>query len=53
VDAHALTDDVSIRKEPDAFLILGAGGYYGGMPLKGGADVAFLVRPRRAVLIIN
>ena len=33
------------------FLILGAGGlggYYGGMLLKGGADVAFLVRPRRA-----
>jgi 2-dehydropantoate 2-reductase len=33
------------------FLILGAGalgGYYGGMLLKGGADVTFLVRPRRA-----
>ena len=33
------------------FLILGAGGlggFYGGMLLKGGADVAFLVRPRRA-----
>jgi 2-dehydropantoate 2-reductase len=33
------------------FLILGTGGlggYYGGMLLKGGADVAFLVRPRRA-----
>jgi 2-dehydropantoate 2-reductase len=33
------------------FLILGAGGpggYYGGMLLKGGADAAFLVRPRRA-----
>jgi 2-dehydropantoate 2-reductase len=32
-------------------LILGAGGlggYYGGMLLKGGADVAFLVRPGRA-----
>jgi 2-dehydropantoate 2-reductase len=32
------------------FLILGAGGlggYYGGMLAKGGADVAFLVRPRR------
>jgi 2-dehydropantoate 2-reductase len=33
------------------FLIIGAGalgGYYGGMLVKGGADVAFLVRPRRA-----
>ncbi len=33
------------------FLILGAGGlggYYGGMLVKGGAEVAFLVRPRRA-----
>jgi 2-dehydropantoate 2-reductase len=32
------------------FLIVGAGalgGYYGGMLLKGGADVTFLVRPRR------
>jgi 2-dehydropantoate 2-reductase len=32
------------------FLIIGAGalgGYYGGMLLKGGADVTFLVRPRR------
>jgi 2-dehydropantoate 2-reductase len=34
------------------FLIIGAGalgGYYGGLLVKGGADVAFLVRPRRAV----
>jgi 2-dehydropantoate 2-reductase len=33
------------------FLIIGAGalgGYYGGMLLKGGADVTFLVRERRA-----
>src|SRR5271166_81209 len=33
------------------FLIIGAGalgGYYGGMPVKGGADVTFLVRQRRA-----
>jgi 2-dehydropantoate 2-reductase len=33
------------------FLIIGAGalgGYYGGTLLKGGADVTFLVRPRRA-----
>jgi 2-dehydropantoate 2-reductase len=33
------------------FLIIGAGalgGYYGGMLVKGGADVTFLVRPRRA-----
>jgi len=33
------------------FLIVGAGalgGYYGGMLLKGGADVTFLVRPARA-----
>ena len=33
------------------FLIIGAGafgGYYGGMLLKGGADVTFLVRSRRA-----
>ena len=33
------------------FLIIGAGalgGYYSGMLLKGGADVTFLVRPRRA-----
>jgi 2-dehydropantoate 2-reductase len=33
------------------FLIVGAGalgGYYGGMLIKGGADVTFLVRPRRA-----
>jgi 2-dehydropantoate 2-reductase len=33
------------------FLIIGAGalgGYYGGMLLKGGADVTFLVRPGRA-----
>ena len=32
-------------------LIIGAGalgGYYGGMLLKGGADVTFLVRPGRA-----
>lgn len=33
------------------FLIIGAGalgGYYGGVLVKGGADVTFLVRPRRA-----
>jgi 2-dehydropantoate 2-reductase len=33
------------------FLIVGAGalgGYYGGMLIKGGSDVTFLVRPRRA-----
>jgi len=33
------------------FLIVGAGalgGYYGGMLIEGGADVTFLVRPRRA-----
>jgi 2-dehydropantoate 2-reductase len=33
------------------FLIVGAGalgGYCGGMLIKGGADVTFLVRPRRA-----
>ena len=33
------------------FLIVGAGaldGYYGGMLVKGGADVTFLVRPARA-----
>ena len=33
------------------FLIVGAGalgGYYGGMLLRGGADVTFLVRPRSA-----
>src|SRR5277367_895792 len=33
------------------FLVLGAGalgGYFGGMLLKGGADVTFLVRPARA-----
>jgi 2-dehydropantoate 2-reductase len=33
------------------FLIIGAGalgGYYGGMLVKGGADVTFLVRPKRA-----
>src|SRR5438270_5559075 len=33
------------------FLILGAGGlggYYGGMLWRGGADVSFLVRPKRA-----
>ena len=33
------------------FLVLGAGalgGYFGGMLLKGGADVSFLVRPKRA-----
>ena len=33
------------------FLIVGAGalgGYDGGMLLRGGADVTFLVRPRRA-----
>ena len=32
------------------FLAIGAGalgGYYGGMLLRGGADVTFLVRPRR------
>jgi len=32
------------------FLTIGAGalgGYYGGMLLRGGADVTFLVRPRR------
>ncbi|HVH76870.1 MAG TPA: 2-dehydropantoate 2-reductase [Stellaceae bacterium] len=36
------------------FLIVGAGGlggYYGGMLVKGGADVAFLVRPRRQALL--
>src|SRR6516225_10383011 len=40
------TEEVVVR-----FLIVGAGalgGYYGGMLLKGGADVAFLVRPQRA-----
>jgi ketopantoate reductase len=34
------------------FLVLGAGalgGYFGGMLIKGGADVTFLVRPARAV----
>jgi 2-dehydropantoate 2-reductase len=34
------------------FLVLGAGalgGYFGGMLIKGGADVTFLVRPGRAV----
>ena len=34
------------------FLVLGAGsqgGYFGGMLLQGGADVSFLVRPKRAV----
>jgi 2-dehydropantoate 2-reductase len=40
------------EKEPGMrFLIVGAGalgGYYGGMLLKGGADVTFLVRPQRA-----
>jgi 2-dehydropantoate 2-reductase len=40
------------EKEPGMrFLIVGAGalgGYYGGMLLKGGADVTFLVRPKRA-----
>src|SRR5258708_33919298 len=33
------------------YLVLGAGalgGYFGGMLLKGGADVTFLVRPKRA-----
>jgi 2-dehydropantoate 2-reductase len=33
------------------FLILGAGGlggYFGGMLVRGGAEVGFLVRPRRA-----
>jgi 2-dehydropantoate 2-reductase len=36
------------------FLIIGAGalgGYYGGMLVRGGADVTFLVRPRRAALL--
>jgi 2-dehydropantoate 2-reductase len=35
-------------------LIVGAGalgGYYGGMLLRGGADVTFLVRPRRAAIL--
>jgi 2-dehydropantoate 2-reductase len=40
------------EKEPVVrFLIVGAGalgGYYGGMLVKGGADVTFLVRPQRA-----
>src|SRR5438045_2826949 len=39
------------RRESMRFLILGAGGlggYYGGMLLKGGAEVTFLVRTRRA-----
>src|SRR5437764_11933702 len=39
------------RETSMRFLIIGAGalgGYYGGMLLKGGADVTFLVRPRRA-----
>src|ERR1700722_2403038 len=34
------------------YLVLGAGalgGYFGGMLIKGGADVTFLVRPARAV----
>src|SRR2546429_5225794 len=38
------------------FLILGAGGlggYYGGMLLKGGAEVTFLVRPRRAAQLAD
>src|SRR3954466_2086365 len=33
------------------YLVLGAGalgGYFGGMLIKGGADVTFLVRPKRA-----
>ncbi len=36
------------------YLIVGAGalgGYYGGMLLRGGADVTFLVRPRRAAIL--
>ena len=44
------------------YLVLGAGGvggYFGGMLLRGGADVSFVVRPRRAAqlaergLIVN
>src|SRR5437763_5060261 len=38
------------------FLIIGAGalgGYYGGMLVKGGADVTFLVRPRRAAQLAD
>lgn len=38
------------------FLILGAGalgGYFGGKLLKGGADVTFLVRPRRAAQLAD
>jgi 2-dehydropantoate 2-reductase len=44
------------------YLVLGAGaigGYFGGMLLRGGADVSFMVRPKRAVqlgergLIVN
>src|SRR5205085_9810413 len=41
---------------PMRFLIIGAGalgGYYGGMLLKGGADVTFLVRPRRAAQLAD
>ena len=36
------------------YLVLGAGalgGYFGGMLLRGGADVTFLVRPKRAAQI--
>ena len=38
------------------YLVLGAGalgGYFGGMLLKGGADVTFLVRPARAAQLRN
>ena len=39
------------REAAMRFLVLGAGGlggYFGGMLVRGGADVSFLVRPRRA-----
>ena len=45
-DAHA-----KAVGEADALPVLGAGalgGYFGGMLIKGGADVTFLVRPGRA-----
>ena len=43
-------DRTKSRTAAMRFLIVGAGalgGYYGGMLLRGGADVTFLVRPHR------
>ncbi|MFP3740844.1 2-dehydropantoate 2-reductase N-terminal domain-containing protein, partial [Burkholderia sp. SIMBA_019] len=51
-----MADNMSNRHERLRVLILGAGalgGYYGSRLIQAGADVTFLVRPRRAEALMR